>query len=435
LIYIKKLLASDIGVSTIFNLFTKVIGLVGGFILTLLITNYFGLNTLGIYATVFTLINIAGLFGKFGLDIVAVKMIAEKDGLKDRQSLYRKLFIQVFIISTIVSVLFYFSSAFIVGKLLDNDKIIHITKMSSFVILPFSFFYLNIETLRGCGKITIYSFMYTSAVVLLNVLIILVIINSSHFELNSDLITYVLLISILIAFLISFILVINTLFKGNLWFLFQKKISVDFSLLKTSAPLLFSGALYMLMNRMDILMLNRFADLDAVGSYNIILKFSNLLPIGVMATNAMVGPMYSKYFVEKNFEEIEKLALNSTKLIFLIGLGVLIFLFLFKTQLISLFNIDYNVIITSYLTAIGLSFVYAMTGAVGLILQMTGKQNVQMYVSIFALIANVLLNIILIPIYGLLGAIFSTYLSLILLNITLSVIVKKEFGIRTIIKI
>ena len=154
-----------------------------------------------------------------------------------------------------------------------------------------------------------------------------------------------------------------------------------------------------------------------------------------MATNAMVGPMYSKYFVEKNFEEIEKLALNSTKLIFLIGLGVLIFLFLFKTQLISLFNIDYNVIITSYLTAIGLSFVYAMTGAVGLILQMTGKQNVQMYVSIFALIANVLLNIILIPIYGLLGAIFSTYLSLILLNITLSVIVKKEFGIRTIIKI
>lgn len=435
MINIKKLLASEIGISTIFNLFVKVIGLIGGFILTLLITNYFGLKTLGVYTTVFTLISIAGLFGKFGLDIIAVKMMAEESALNERQSLYKRVFIQVFIISTVISILFYFSSTFIVGELLDNDEIIEITRISSIAILPFSLFYLNIETLRGCGKITIYSFMYTSAVVLLNVLMILVIIICFQVELNQQLVIYVLLISILISFLISFILVVSMLFKGNLWFLFQKKINIDFSLLKVSAPLLFSGAIYMLMNRMDILMLNRFADLDAVGSYNIILKFSNLLPIGVMATNAMVGPKYSKYFFEKNFEEIEKLALNSTKLIFLIGLGILACLFLFKTQLISLFDIEYDDIITSYFTAIGLSFVYAMTGAVGLILQMTGKQNIQMYVSIFALIANVLLNIILIPIYGLLGAIFSTYLSLILLNITLSIIVKKEFGIRTIIKL
>ena len=114
---------------------------------------------------------------------------------------------------------------------------------------------------------------------------------------------------------------------------------------------------------------------------------------------------------------------------------VFIVLFIFRTRLISIFDIDYNNVKTTYFIAISLSFIYAITGAVGLILQMTGKQNIQMYISFLALIINIILNVVLIPIYGLSGAIFSTYLSLILLNITLSIIVKKEFGISTIIKL
>ena len=432
---LKNLLNSDIGVSTIINLFTKVIGLVGGFILTLLITNYFGLKTLGVYTTVFTLISLSTLLGKFGLDILAIKLMAEKDSTNMRQLIYKKLFIQVFLISIIVSLIFYFSSTFIVGELLGKDEIIYVTKISSISIIPFSLFYLNIETLRGCGKITIYSFMYSSIIVVLNVLIIVAFIIFSQIEFNSELVVYILLISIFFSFIISLVLVINVLYKGDFLFLFRNKNNFDFSLLKISAPLLFSGVLYMLMSRMDILMLNRFSDLQTVGSYNIILKFSSLLPIGVLATNAMVGPKYSKYFFDKKFNEMENLALNSTRIIFLVGLCVFIVLFIFRTRLISIFDIDYNNVKTTYFIAISLSFIYAITGAVGLILQMTGKQNIQMYISFLALIINIILNVVLIPIYGLSGAIFSTYLSLILLNITLSIIVKKEFGISTIIKL
>ena len=68
---------------------------------------------------------------------------------------------------------------------------------------------------------------------------------------------------------------------------------------------------------------------------------------------------------------------------------------------------------------------------------MTGNEKIVIYSYILAIIINLLSNIVLIPIYGIKGALLATILSLIIFNlinfIAFKVIIKKRTGLKIII--
>ncbi|WP_299244488.1 polysaccharide biosynthesis C-terminal domain-containing protein [uncultured Aquimarina sp.] len=431
---LRKWIDFEVAKNAFGTLLTKVIGLLGGFVFTLLVSNFFGLNSLGVYVTIFSLLNIIVIFGKFGLDTAAVSVLSKQESIKLKQMIYKGLLYKVILISIVVSLIYYFTADFLVANLLNSPELLDLVKISTFAILPYSIFYLNIETLRVFNRITTYSFMYTSIIVIFNILFIVPLIVFKD-SLQETLLIYTLIGSVLLSFFISCFYIWKVVFNNSLKILISTNSKIEMKYLKLSFPLLLSGALYMLMNRMDVLMLSSFCDSAIVGSYNIILKFSSLLPIGVMATNAMAGPKYSMLCAKGDFKQMEKISINSSKLILIIAAGVLVILLLFRLEFLSMFKVEINEVIIPYIVAILFSFLYSATGAVGLILQMTGKQNVQMKASILALFINIMLNYFLIPAYGLIGAIIATYTSLTLLNIVLMYIVKKSYGINTLIRI
>jgi len=91
------------------------------------------------------------------------------------------------------------------------------------------------------------------------------------------------------------------------------------------------------------------------------------------------------------------------------------------------FEIGKNTLI---ILAIG-QFINAVSGSVGFLLNMTGKQRIFKNIFLIAVIINVVLNFILIPKYGMVGAAIATMISVAVWNIVSVVYIKLEFNIRT----
>jgi O-antigen/teichoic acid export membrane protein len=62
---------------------------------------------------------------------------------------------------------------------------------------------------------------------------------------------------------------------------------------------------------------------------------------------------------------------------------------------------------------------------------MTGNQNIYASILFFGAILNVVLNLILIPKYGINGAAIASMSSLIVWNLSMVLVVKKKFGFYT----
>ena len=72
-----------------------------------------------------------------------------------------------------------------------------------------------------------------------------------------------------------------------------------------------------------------------------------------------------------------------------------------------------------------------MSGSVGFILQMTGKERVYQYILLVALFFNILLNIFLIPRYGIEGAAIASAFSLLFWNISSMLYIYFKYNIVT----
>ena len=73
----------------------------------------------------------------------------------------------------------------------------------------------------------------------------------------------------------------------------------------------------------------------------------------------------------------------------------------------------------------------ALSGSVGYIMILTGKQKQAAYVLGVSATLNIILNFLLIPNYGIEGAALATALILILWNVTLAIYIKKTINLSS----
>jgi len=99
--------------------------------------------------------------------------------------------------------------------------------------------------------------------------------------------------------------------------------------------------------------------------------------------------------------------------------------------LMGLFGEEFKVGVFSFVILSLGRLVVSFSGAAGNLLQMCGKQVIFMNVAIIGSIINIVLNFILIPIYGINGSAIATMVSIVVFNLLLVYYVKREFGFYT----
>ena len=146
----------------------KFLGLFSGYVLSYIITKYYGEEILGIYSLSFTLLSFVVVLSRMGLDEAMVKVISDlfyenKQG--QAKDAYFKSSLLIFLVSALFSVLV-FQSADYIANWFDNESLIKAIKIIAYTIVPYSLIKVNADTLRGMKKMKAFSYLQVGSLFL-----------------------------------------------------------------------------------------------------------------------------------------------------------------------------------------------------------------------------------------------------------------------------
>ena len=428
-----KELLSKGGVSFLF----RILGQVAGFALSFVIANNFGADSLGDYVLAIIVLRIGTMLAKMGIDTTAVRMISSFASQYKWQSIklfIRKVIILLSLSSVFYSGVLYFASDYI-ADLINANKF-HI-EIVAFFILPMAFFILHYQCLRGLKKIGLYSFFYWFSQSIFSLFIILLFLSSTDIF-NKDegfsitnIPIYAYLLSLTIVSIASFIVYQLTIRKA---YAHHNEIidNINISkILSISIPLMFAQSGQMIMSWTDKLMLGAMESSVSVGVYHIAFKLSMFASITLMAVNSIAAPKFSELYAKDDMKGLQKVVRQSTKIIFWTSIPLIIIFFSFPKYFLGLFGVEFIIGINAFIFLSCGKLVSAFSGSVGNLLQMTGKQVVFMKILFAGAILNIILNYILIPIWGINGAAIASMTSIIFWNMSMVIFINREFGFLT----
>jgi O-antigen/teichoic acid export membrane protein len=188
-------------------------------------------------------------------------------------------------------------------------------------------------------------------------------------------------------------------------------------LLFFSIPLFGTVFLGQFMKWTDVLMLGYFTSADLVGLYNGALPLCVLIPIFLNSAGFIFVPVLSVLYSQGQLSEMKKTYSIITKWTFSASLPLFLVIFIFSgTVLTFLFGTDYYEASTALrILSVGYMF-HVSLGPIGQNLVIFGRPRLIMVNNTAGLIINVLLNIVLIPRYGINGAAVATAVTYVSLN-------------------
>lgn len=193
--------------------------------------------------------------------------------------------------------------------------------------------------------------------------------------------------------------------------------------------MLFTAGASTLFTQSDAIMLGLFTGTAEVGIYTVTLRGARFILMGLQIGVAVIGPHIASLYAEGKREELQQLTTKSIRAILAYALPVGVVLIIFGRWFLAIFGEDFvagQTVLT--ILCVG-QLVNAATGSVGLLLIMTHHERDNMMVIGTTAVLNGMMNLVLIPQWGAIGAAIATTTATIIANIWLAVLVYKRLGI------
>ena len=412
----------------------RIIGIVAGYIFTLLVARLYGADVLGIFVLSLTLMQIFSVFGKAGMDVTSLRFVAELSSQNKWYTIkdfYKKVILFVIPVSLFVNLLFFLLSPLIATYVFKKPHLSEYFRILSIGYIPFVLLFIHSEAIRGLKKVAQYMFFQRAGIFIFSSVILPV------FYLLFNGIVPKNVVPILVYLISLFSIFFSAVF---LWNMYLKKKLANLksaepneplqyrTILSVSIPLLFAGTANLIMNWTDIIMLGMFRTEDEVGIYNVAQKIAMFVSLPLMAINTIAAPKFAEFWGKKDLKGLTKVAKQSTKMIFWFSFPVVLCFLLFPELLMGMFGESFKAGTLALIFLTLGQFVNAISGSVGYILQMTGNQVYYQNVILIGSIINILMNFVLIPIYGITGAAIASAVSMVYWNVAFGYKVKKILG-------
>lgn len=180
-------------------------------------------------------------------------------------------------------------------------------------------------------------------------------------------------------------------------------------MLTFSAPTSLADISGVIVSRADRLFLGFYWPSAEVGVYQAAAQIAIILAAILSAFNMILMPMIADQFHKKDMRQLEELYRVNTKWgIYCITPLVLVIVFAAEDVMRVTFGAAFVGGATTLLILTIGQFINIATGATGTILIMTGHQTAWFRLSLFVLIANLALNLTLVPRWGMIGAAIAT---------------------------
>lgn len=186
----------------------------------------------------------------------------------------------------------------------------------------------------------------------------------------------------------------------------------------------------MLLDNTDVLLIGRFLDPHSVAVYFAVIRTSGLVAFVSFSVIALAVPKFAEIHSTGTTQELQKFVSNVTQMMFWPSLLAAIALACIGPFLLSLFGADFASGYPTMLVVLTGLVLRSATLPVEYLLNMTGHHRDTMRVYALAALANIVLNLLLIPEFGIIGAAVGTYVAMIGGNFVLYRLVQKRLGVN-----
>ncbi|MBP1950563.1 oligosaccharide flippase family protein [Virgibacillus litoralis] len=429
---IKKVLSGDQLQATLVKIASgtiiiKLIGAVLLFLMQVYLARIMNLENYGYYTYTITLLGIVSLITRLGLETTSVRFVSSYNS-DNRLGAIKGLYLRFRFIVYMISILIGFLSLFVLYNFKNViDYEFFITLFTAILLIPFySMVPLLAAVLRGLQRIV---FAETQTQIIRPILII-------AFAFICDLIigslkSYHILTITFVVFLILLFIYKFEIRKQN--FMRKNIVKEEYTKewLSVTLPLLLFTTQSYLQKNTDILMIGAILGPTQSGMYTVASRVTDLSLFGLMAVSTVAGPLISNLYTKKNQKQLQKVVSISTTISFFVTLLFSVLLVIFGKIILSFFGTEF---ISTYPVVLVLllgQLVNAFSGTVALILVMTGYQKAVSLILTGGMVLNVVLNLILLEVAGILGASIATAISMVFWNIIMVLFVNSRLNLKT----
>ena len=401
------------------------------FLLSLFLTNSFSAEIVGQYDFVRSFLMIlsgASLLGTNQAIIYYSGILTSKKSFGSIKSIYFKMNFLILVACAILYTPLLVIDKEIINQIFNKQGAYELVSLSLQGLVFYSITMLNIDTIRAL-KHTLISegfrnvFRYMPFFIFS---IILYIIDSPE-----DLVLWF-IYSFVVIFVISTAVVYLFLFNKN----FPKSAAHNFSsteILRASYPMALSAISYFLMQSTDVLFISAYDTFESVAYYSIAVKLATVTALALISVNIVIAPKIASIYNDKNFSQLKLILKKATRINVVISLPIIILLLFFSEYVLSTFGSNYILAKNALWILLIAQFFNSITGPSALYLNMTGRQKKLNVILLISLVINIVLNFLLVPAFGMLGAAISTTTSFVISKILASALVFYLDNVKTFI--
>ena len=195
-------------------------------------------------------------------------------------------------------------------------------------------------------------------------------------------------------------------------------------------PFVLIAGIHIVNQRADRLMLGGMIDMDAVGFYSIAAQMAMVVNFTLLGVNQAVAPLIAERHESKKSAELEPALMKATLIATLVSILILFALFYFGRWVLRFFKPEFQACYIPMLILAAGQLVNVSAGPAGAILSMSKKERIVGVGIGISAIVNLILNAVLIPFWGIIGASIATAVSMATWNILMVVFTKRTLGLN-----
>lgn len=410
-------------------LLLRCIGLANSFLFSFLLAHLLGSRGAGLYFLAATLVSLSTVLARFGLDNTLLRMgavYAEAQEWAKLRALYKRSMTWVLTLGVILTCLLFASSQLLARYVFSETALTSLLQIMSLSIIPLSLLQLHAELLKSTRKIVAAILIQNVGVPLLGnlLLFLLVPILQNHgAALSSVIASSVVMLAALLVW------------RKNTPALYSTPCgTVDSKeILASSMPLFIVAIMNVIIDLSDSVLIGYFLNASAVGIYTIALRVTSISSVLLSSVNSVIAPEFSTLWANGKHQELNTLAQTTTRRMALIACVLLFCIVFFAEAILGIFGAEF-IAGSTVLRVLGIAhFIALATGPVAYILMMTGNERFHRTTVVLCAISNIVLNCILIPLYGMTGAAIATAIALSTKNILAVLFVRQKLDIKVLI--
>ena len=409
-----------------------------GFVEKALLARYMGAKVVGQYAIVLTLLNLTGVLTVFGMHEGAVKYIPQFHSRGDEEKLgfaISDLLVFGSLSSTLVALGLVGGRKIVARRFFDSPDLVVPIVIAGVTLVPYTLKNIVVAIFQGF-KNAAEAKVFGRAGIKCSMVVSIALLawldrHSTSWVVGAFLWSNVLSVCILLvrsrSWPLSFTTIVDKL--ASFFERTEEERETRRAIMTFSATLILVEIVTRLLTRVDILILGIFVASSEVGIYQIAVLVSTLVALIPVAFNSIFPSFISELIERESYDELQSLYSTLTKWAIVLEAPVIASLVLFREPILAFFGPEYTVGAMALVFVALSEFSNVLIGLNGPILKLGGYERLVLVNNSILAGLNIVLNIVLIPEYGIEGAAIATLVSMVSIGIVKVVEVWYLFGI------